>query len=535
MKNFKPDDEIQVQVTQLLCDIGQIGFPGSSEHWLSFMQDTAEAHVSGTAYKDAVARSAGFQKGKLRGWTRLAFSEQEDKVHSYARDLLASNHFDINVDSFGNLFGRKGDRNKPAVMIGTHLDTVRDGGNYDGVVGFIVAILSVLRAERNGKLRYPVEIAVFRAEESTRFKMACLGSQAAFGFLSQQKLRELVDGDCNDRTLAEILNSRGVDYRTSVLDNKKGSDYLAYFETHIEQARTLEKLQSLGVVTSIRAPRRRKVSVKGERRVKAVAAMVLAIEWIARRFSYQGDDIVGTVGEVRGFFGGADKINAVPGHVYFHLADIGTPRLKLLESIGEARGSYVADVDPAYGHRLEVIGQTDHSGATPMGKSIRRDALLTACEIVLDVDDKIIPTGCDEQIDFFIDLRSNSATTLNKVDSRIDRELREVASEFGVLCDIGNPFGDIEPIPSLNSKLRNTISEIAVDLGIPCVEVPSGAGHDAMYAHKAGIPTSMIFVPSVDGLSHTPEEFTKSDEIAKAVKLQTAILERLELPLVGPN
>ena len=77
------------------------------------------------------------------------------------------------------------------------------------------------------------------------------------------------------------------------------------------------------------------------------------------------------------------------------------------------------------------------------------------------------------------------------------------------------------------------MKSIAEDLQIPCVEIPSGAGHDAMYAHKAGIPTAMIFVPSVEGLSHTPEEFTPTDDIVQAIVLQTAVLEGIDFPING--
>lgn len=533
MSENKPDDLLRTKVARHLAKIGGIGFPGDSQQWMEYSGHTLNGEQSSKSYIAALQTHAGFRDGKLRGWTRLAFSAEEDQVHEYAESFLRDNGFDTRVDSFGNLFGRKGNRDKPAIMLGTHLDTVRDGGNYDGVVGFIVAVESVLLAESKGDLKHPMEIAVFRAEESTRFKMACLGSQAAFGFLSQQKLRELVDGVDNHFSLADLLKKRGLDDRSSVRDSLARNDYLAYFETHIEQARTLEKLESIGLVTSIRAPKRRLVSVTGDRRVKAASAMILAIEWLARRHSYLGEDIVGTVGEVHGFYVGADKINAVIGYIACIIGLMDLPRQKLIESIGDAKGVRIVDIDsPIPAHRYEFIGQTAHSGGTPMGKSIRKDALVTACEVVLDVDDSRIQTN-DKKIDFFIDLRSNSASTLNKVDARIDRELREIAVDFGVHCEIGSPFGDIEPISNLNESLRKKMKAIAEDLRIPCEEIPSGAGHDAMYAHKAGIPTGMIFVPSVDGLSHTPEEFTRTEDIVQAIVLQTAILELVHFPING--
>jgi hypothetical protein len=522
---------LRSHILRHLCEIGAIGFPGDSPGWLTLASAHLDEMDSLLDYSGLLRSIPGTLGGeqRLKGWTRLAFTEQEDRVHKYAVSVLKGMGFEVSVDSFGNLFGRKGVKEKPAVMIGTHLDTVIDGGNYDGVVGFIVAIESVRRAEANGGLRHPVEIAIFRAEESTRFKMACLGSQAAFGFFSNQMINSLADGQNRGSTLSDVLKNRGCDIRNIVQDCKNAKDYIAYFETHIEQAKKLEKSDKLGLVTSIRAPKRRSVVVSGKRRVQAVAAMILAVEFISKHYCYAGEDIVGTVGEVHGYFAGADKINAVCGYCASHFVKpLTSVDLESSRKIASRRGCVTDDVDAAFGSRLETRGQTAHSGGTEMG--LRQDALAAHSEIVLSLDDSYINEPLTE-IEFFMDLRSNSSKALYSVNSRIDREFKDIVSDFQVECEVGNPIGDIDPVPKLDNKLRSFVKLVAEELKIETEEIPSGAGHDAMYAHKIGIPTSMIFIKSIDGLSHTPEEFTPIGDIVRAIDLQAAILQHPEFPI----
>lgn len=529
---FKADqsliDQLSTAVEKHLAEIGSIGFGGDFRTFSS----TGFPTVDGKSYVKALESAASYRGGRLNGWSRLAFSNQENAVHDYASTVLLNRGFSVRRDGFGNLYGRKGDDRLPAIMLGTHLDTVPDGGNYDGVVGFISAIESIALAEESGPLPTPVEVAIFRAEESTRFSQACLGSQAAFGFLATDELRnrKFEDEDYSVVSLGEAMKRAGFEPTSAFREILDRSDYLAYLETHIEQARYLEEIGKLGVVTSIRAPERREVKVSGRRAAKAVSTMVLAIEWICRKYSYIGKDIVGTVGKVQGFFGGADSINKVPGHVSFHLLDFDHAHFCLLESIAEAKGVRLAESDPAWGRRLEVIGQTDHSGGTPMGKSIRRDALVAASEMLLEVEDRHI-APCD--IVFSIDLRSNLTETRAMVSAEIVSELKKIAHDFDVSLAPGDPTENVSPVTSLSTSLRSCIQAYAEELKIGLEAVPSGAGHDAMYAHKAGIPTAMIFVPSFRGLSHTPEEFTKTGDIVAAIVLQSKVLSNWRSDCIG--
>jgi hydantoinase/carbamoylase family amidase len=473
---------------------------------------------------DGLLESIG-QKGKNKGddagWTRLAFSKNEDVVHELASELLISHGHKVRQDPFGNLFGRIGQDDKPAILIGTHLDTVPNGGNYDGVVGFIVGLLAIRNARENGSSDIPCELAVFRAEESSRFSKACLGSRVAFGFSSPQELSSLTSD--SGQTLNEIIQERGFSASNWKGASLRSKDYVAYFETHIEQARLLESRKSIGVVTSIRGPERRMVSVSGEHSVRAACQMIKVIESIcSTEAGYDGVDIVGTVGFVDGFFTGADKINAVPGRLTFHLENLERNQHKELEAIADGHDIEIKYDDAGHGASIILVGTTDHSGATDMGKSYRRDALVAAAEMILRLGESSVRKNQD--VEFSIDLRSNDPNTRSRISSLITTELYSISNRFGASISI-KPLESTEPVKSLDHRIRKVIHKAAEDLYIPTLDLPSGAGHDAMFAQKAGIPTGMIFVESKDGLSHNPLEFTETLEIAKAVSIQTRILE----------
>jgi hydantoinase/carbamoylase family amidase len=464
--------------------------------------------------------------GPKDGWSRLALSLEENLAHEYAAELLRSLGFDVRVDrSIGNLFARKGGRSDtPAVMLASHLDTVPKGGGFDGVVGFIVAVESVRMAESRGSLPVPVEVAVFRAQESSRFSKACLGSRAAFGFLTPQDVRRLHATEDHEKRipLAAAIEQCGFDASLIGEDNLRAAEYCAYYETQIEQSTVLERLGCIGNVTSIRAPQRRQVSVSGARAIKASCAMILAVEWTCRLNDYLGADIVGTVGKVDGFFQGAESVNVIPGDVAFHLPDIDKYIHRILQPIEVARGVKLVFDDAAYGALPHVVGVSDHSGATPMGSAFRRDALVAAAEMVLAVEDGSLPP--EQKIDFFIDLRSTSASTRSRVGAEIVNVLAKIADGFGVQVSLHEPIEETEPVERLNEGLRQRVRQAAADLGVEILDLPRGAGHDAMFAALAGIPTGMMLLQSQNGISHNPNEFTPTEDIVKAIELQAAVL-----------
>ncbi|MDD2676677.1 MAG: hydantoinase/carbamoylase family amidase, partial [Methylacidiphilaceae bacterium] len=167
------------------------------------------------------------------------------------------------VDSFGNLFGRwRRENRKPALLIGSHLDTVPNGGRFDGTLGILlgIAVAGILRS-RARELPFAVDVVAFQEEEGVRFRSGCLGSRAFLNLLDE-----------NDWELAD---SRGISLQKahdsfSTEGWPRAQPYLreeifGYFEAHIEQGPELESLGlPLGVVAGIVAQERLLVSFHGE-------------------------------------------------------------------------------------------------------------------------------------------------------------------------------------------------------------------------------------------------------------------------------
>ncbi len=476
------------------------------------------------------------------GWTRLAYSEEEDAVHKYAQHQYQSLGLLTEVDEFGNLFAK--DRSvstKKPWLIGTHLDTVPNGGNFDGVVGFVAGICGYELAISRVK-SLPVELCVFRAEESTRFSKSCLGSRLAFGKLAPHELKTLKEskldpapqnGPLNSvetppKTLNEVLAERGFGVVDGVDFSPRGKkDYRGYLEVHIEQARVLEmQSKRIGIVNSIRAPERRPFVCKGSGCAKAVSAMILATEWNCRLAAASGLDIVGTIGWLRGFFHGARKINTVPGKISFNLNDVPTILERKYEHIKQAMGvkfGVDSEIGPTGGN-VHVSGIEDHSGGTPMGRVYRRDALVAAAEMVLAADDKLISDP--PEIEFRIDIRSNDSSLRTVVISQIISDFYRIASQFGVSLTVLDPIEQTTPVTRLNENLIKELKDLAIDLKVPAEEVPSGAGHDAMIVHHAEIPSAMLFIPCREGISHQANESADPTDILLATKLIAEYLVR---------
>ena len=244
------------------------------------------------------------------GVTRLAFSEADLRARDYLQHAMEAAGLEVIVDGAGNMRGRRaGEESLPAVLMGSHLDTVPNGGHYDGVIG-ILAALEVARVmdEQCIRTRRSVELVNFSAEESSRFGVATFGSKALIGDLKDD-IDRLVDE--KGISLGKALSDAG--YSSEDLESirlRKG-DIHAYLELHIEQGPVLEKAGiPVGIVTAIAAPTRFKVIVRGRadhsgttpmnmRRdaLAAASELVLGVESIAGKDA--GEHTVGTVGYLR--------------------------------------------------------------------------------------------------------------------------------------------------------------------------------------------------------------------------------------------
>jgi allantoate deiminase len=255
------------------------------------------------------------------------------------------------LDPAGNLVGRWGEGER-SLIIGSHIDSVRDAGKYDGPLGIMLGIECV-EALRHEPLPFAVEVYAFGDEEGSRFPAAMLCSRAVCGQLEAGAL-DLADRD--GVTLADALDSAGLGV-SQFLDAKRDpAGLLGYLEAHIEQGPVLEaEGLALGTVTAIAAQRRYEVVVTGiaghagtnamSLRKDALAAaseMVLAIEAVGGRGP---GDLVATVGSLRVEPGAP---NVVPGRVAFTIDvragdeavrdDAARDCLGAIDAIAERRG-----------------------------------------------------------------------------------------------------------------------------------------------------------------------------------------------------
>ncbi len=390
------------------------------------------------------------------GVTRASYGPGEQMAHDLVRAAALDLGLEVAVDAAGNLYatlpGR--DRSAPAFVVGSHLDTVPHGGNYDGAAG-VVAGLSAVAALRRSRVTPARDITVMaiRAEESTWFNSSYIGSRAALGLLGPGELDTVRRSDTG-RTLGEHLVEAGFDPEAL----RRGQAHLApgrvhaFVEVHIEQGPILlERGVPAAIVTGIRGA-----------------------------FRYR-----------------------------------------------EAR----------------CLGQWAHSGAVP--RSYRRDAVVAAAEFVAALDaawaaleaqghDLVVTVGqlwtdprlhafskVAGEIRFCIDARSLSTATLDAVRETVHRLAAEVAARRSVRFEMG-PLTGTRPAV-LDPGLRARLAEAALALGIPAVEMASGAGHDAATFAHAGIPTAMLFVRNAGG-SHNPDESMDLEDFARAAAILTAVL-----------
>lgn len=258
------------------------------------------------------------------GITRLAFSENEREAKQLVAGWLEEIGVDVREDAVGNLIGRlEGEEtDAPAILIGSHLDTVIDGGMFDGALGVVagVEVLTVMK-EQGIRPRHPIEVIAFTDEEGARFNTGMLGSRAFVGELSEDDLKY---PDEQGQTIADAMRACGFDPAKIINARRAPEQIRAYLELHIEQGKVLENEGlPVGVVTAIAGPLWLQVTVQGEaghagttpmrlRRdpLAAAAHMMAFVEAEARR----RDNVVATVGKIKVLPGG---VNVIPHTVIF--------------------------------------------------------------------------------------------------------------------------------------------------------------------------------------------------------------------------
>ena len=340
--------------------------------------------------------------GDHGGVTRLVFSIKELRSRQFLIHLMRQAGLQVHIDRIGNIFGRLNGANPkgPAVLAGSHLDTVLHGGKFDGTMGVIGALEAVRTLkEQKVTLRSAVEVVCFVGEESSRFGYSTLGSSLIAGEVHGADLSNATDAQ--GTKLEDILASLGI-YRSNLRSLRRDpATVKAYLELHIEQGPILEaKKKPIGVVTSIAAPTRFRVVFVGqadhsgttpmEMRKDALVAgaeLIVAVEKICRRYSrMEKGRVVGTVGAMKIEPG---VINAIPGKAELSV-DIRSITASAKNRVVRLVRAKIREIARRRSLRVEIfpIRQED---PVPLDKRLVH--LLKQCCEAKGIDYEIMPSG----------------------------------------------------------------------------------------------------------------------------------------------
>ncbi|MGP9808731.1 Zn-dependent hydrolase [Halomonas sp. AOP12-C2-37] len=400
-----------------------------------------QQHINESRVQDMIECIAQFTSTPGKGTTRLTYSAEHRDVRDYLLSKMKEAGLKTREDAVGNIFGRiEGKKpDLPPVLVGSHFDSVPNGGSFDGPAGVVAGLETAFVFQELGiKPERPVEIIAMIEEEGGRFGSGLLGSRLLTGQVKQQELHELKDQ--NGISVAQAMSDFGLDPSRSGEVVLSAGSLHAFLELHIEQGPVLEQNQEdIGIVTEVVSLSQIEVTVTG------AAGHAGTTPMNARK-----DAMVGA----------ATVIARVPG--------------------------IVAEVDQA------AVGTVGRIVAQPGGANV-------------------IPNS----VTFSVDIRSPRAENVAEIKDKLRTELKQL-SDSGLIFVINEKI----TIPStpMAEEIQKQFTKDADASGIKWRWMPSGAGHDAMILSKI-TQTGLIFVPSRDGISHAPEEWTDYDKLAKGIEV----------------
>src|SRR5438067_3626203 len=282
----------------------------------------APLRVNGARLNQHLKELSEFGKNPQGGVSRVAYSEADRQGREYVMGLMRAAKLDVSIDAAGNLIGKRAgsDPNLKPILFGSHIDSVPEGGNYDGDLGSLGAVeVAQTLAENNFFTRHPLEVVIFQNEEG-----GLIGSEAMIGVLTDKELDHV---SSSGKTIREGINFIGGDVsKLASVKREKGS-IAAYLELHIEQGGTLEAEHiDIGVVEGIVGINQWNVTVEGfanhagttamNNRRDALLAAAKFIETVNRIVTSVPGRQVGTVGKIQAFPGAP---NVLPGKVILTL------------------------------------------------------------------------------------------------------------------------------------------------------------------------------------------------------------------------
>ncbi|MGE7758451.1 Zn-dependent hydrolase [Peribacillus sp. NPDC097895] len=286
------------------------------------------------------------------GTTRLTYSKEDLLTRNYIKNKMIEYGLTVHEDGLGNIFGKlEGTlKDAPSVLVGSHFDSVPNGGAYDGPAGVIVALeVAALFAENQLTPKYPLEIVALIEEEGSRFGGGLMGSRGIVGSLSEENFKNLKDKE--GITTVEAMSEIGLD--SSLPKRRNPNSIKSFLELHIEQGPILEEKNiPIGVVEAIVGLTQLEITIEGkaghagttpmDRRTDALVAAAQIISQLPSFAVEEGEGTVITTGRLHVLPNGA---NVIPNKVVFsidirsskeeHINNVIKRILELIESFHE--------------------------------------------------------------------------------------------------------------------------------------------------------------------------------------------------------
>ena len=223
------------------------------------MKDWLEKHLCDLNLTKTMERPEGF--------CRLGYTEEEWKSIDVFVMIAENLGLKVHRDEAGNAIARwEPDRieSLPAIAVGSHLDTVKGGGGYDGVAGVLCGLAAIKKLKEEGfQPICPIELICFASEESSRFGVSTIGSKAMSGLLNKEELESIKDE--HGITIRQAVENMGLNWDKIDKARRTESELKSFIELHIEQGTRIEDHSAeFGVVTAIACPIRLKVKITGQ-------------------------------------------------------------------------------------------------------------------------------------------------------------------------------------------------------------------------------------------------------------------------------
>lgn len=293
--------------------------------WLAIpaasLSAATELHIQPERIEQHIIELSAFGKNPEGGVSRVAFSQADLDGREYVNTLMVQAGLQVRVDPAGNMIGyREGSEDLPPIMLGSHIDSVPGGGNYDGDVGVISAIeVAQVLHDNAVTTRHPLEVVVFADEEG-----GLTGSRGMSGQLSVEALSVVSHSGL---TIGEGISQIGGDPKRLAEATRNPGEIAAYLELHIEQGATLDDEDiDIGVVTGIVGIKWWDITVNGmanhagttpmNKRHDALLSAAELIQAVNRVITQTPGNQVGTVGRIRAEPGAP---NVIPGKVVMSL------------------------------------------------------------------------------------------------------------------------------------------------------------------------------------------------------------------------